>query len=416
MNPKERLKAARAAAKALADTVRGENRNFTAEEAKAFDGHMADAEAAQAEIDAARETEDRLRKAGELTDPEAPRDNGGDGGSFRKSVTIGEHYVEHCKAQILARTKGERFTAGAPEYGTKAATDTQLTPASGAGLAPLVTDYDRTFVTGVRRRLTVADLLPNGAISGNALTYFIEGAMEGDYTTVAEGAQKPQIHFADPTSVTEPLKKIAAFIKESDEMVEDFPFLVSAINNRLLYRLRLFEEDQLLNGNGTGTNIRGLLNRTGIQTLGLTTDAKAGNLDQIFKAATAVDTGSGFTADGIIINPTDYQTFRLAKDANNQYYGGGPFTGQYGVGGVMEQPPLWGIRTVVTPAIAAGTVLVGAFQAAAEVLRKGGVRVESTNSNEDDFENNRITIRAEERLLLAVRYPAALVKVTLGTT
>ena len=127
-----------------------------------------------------------------------------------------------------------------------------------------------------------------------------------------------------------------------------------------------------------------------------------------------VETGSGFFADGIVINPTDYMTFRLSKDANGQYYAGGPFTGPYGVGGIMERPPLWGVRTVVTPAIAAGTVLVGAFQPSSEVLRKGGVRVESTNSNEADFISNRVTIRAEERLLLAVRYPSALVKVTLG--
>ena len=198
-------------------------------------------------------------------------------------------------------------------------------------------------------------------------------------------------------------------------MIEDLPFLTSSINGRLLYHLALFEENQLLNGSGTGTNIRGLLQRSGIQSMGATTDLKAGNADTLFKAITAVQTGSGLDADGIVINPADYQALRLSKDANSQYYGGGMFAGQYGNGTLAMQPPLWGVNTVVTPAIAAGTVLVKAFKASATLYRKGGVRVESTNSNENDFTNNKVTIRAEERVALADRVPAASVKVTLGT-
>jgi len=53
------------------------------------------------------------------------------------------------------------------------------------------------------------------------------------------------------------------------------------------------------------------------------------------------------------------------------------------------------------------------FRQASTVYRKGGVTVSSTNSNVDDFENNIVTVRAEERLGLAVRVPAAFVKITL---
>ena len=415
MDLKAQREAELEAARAIGQAAKAAARDFTKEEADKFDAHLAKADQLGAQIKAAEESQARMKRLGEITRPDADDESEtGDGGMGGvKASSLGEWFVKHASDSLSARTKGSRYSISAPEY--KAATDVQLTPGAGAGLAPRVTDFDRRFVTGLRRRLMVRDLLPQGTISGNALTYFIEGALEGDYTTVAEGATKPQLHFADPTSVTEGLKKIAGFIKESDEMMEDFPFLVSAINNRLLYQLALFEENQILSGNGTGTNLRGLLNRTGIQTLGLTTDLKTGNLDQVFKAITQVQTGSGYDADGIVINPTDYMTFRLSKDANSQYYGGGPFTGTYGVGGVMEQPPLWGVRTVVTPAITAGTVLVGSFQASSEFITKGGVRVDSTNSNEADFINNRVTIRAEERCLLAVRYPAALLKLTLGT-
>src|SRR5690606_21476411 len=112
--------------------------------------------------------------------------------------------------------------------------------------------------------------------------------------------------------------------------------------------------------------------------------------------------------------PLDYQSFRLSKDGNGQYYGGGYFAGQYGNGGVPEQPPLWGLRTIVTPAISAGTVLMGAVSQGATVYRKGGVRVDMANTNEADFINNLVTLRVEERLALAVRYPSAFVKVTMA--
>ena len=67
---------------------------------------------------------------------------------------------------------------------------------------------------------------------------------------------------------------------------------------------------------------------------------------------------------------------------------------------------------MVSPAVAAGTALVANFAQAATLYRSGGVRVESSNSHADDFTNNLVTVRAEERVALAVRKPLAFVKVT----
>jgi HK97 family phage major capsid protein len=406
MNLKQQREAALKAAREIAEKAKGEGRDMTAEEIAEVDQHLAKADDLDKQIKAADESQARMKRLAEITDPEAD-----ERGSTTEAKSLGEHFVKSV-GDRLAEVKGNggRWSVASPEF--KAAADTQIT---GTVFDAVTTQIDTNIVTGVRRRLQIADLLSQGTLSGSAITYYVEGAMEGDFTTVGENAQKPQIHFADPTPVTESLKKIAAFIKESDEMIEDLPFLVSAINNRLLYQLALFEENQVLNGDGLGTNLTGLLNRSGVQLLGATTDAKAGNADQVFKAMTSVSTGSGLDADGLVIHPTDYQTFRLKTDANGQYYGGGYFQGPYGVGGVVEQPPMWGLRTVVTPAIAAGTVLVGAFAPSSTLYRKGGVRVESTNSEGNDFTNNRVTVRAEERVALAVRRPAALVKVTLGT-
>lgn len=258
--------------------------------------------------------------------------------------------------------------------------------------------------------LVVRDLLGAESISGNALTYFVEAnAIEGATGLVAEGAQKHQISFNDPTPVTEALAKIASFYKESDELLEDYAWLASSFDNRALYEHMLKVNGVLLNGVKATDGIEGILNRSGIGSI-----AQAPTADNIFKAIMQVTTDTGFDADALVINPADYQTLRLAKDANSgQYYGGGYFYGPYGNGELDRYPSIWGLRTVVTPAIASGTVLVGAFKQGASVISKAGsgLRVEVTNSDTDDFQRNIVTVRVEERLALAVRYPKAFVKI-----
>lgn len=413
MNPIETLRGQIASTWNQMETImaaaRNEGRSLTDEERASYDALAATRTTQRADLER-MEAHERAQAAGS-----APANPGADPLDPAPAVarSLGQHFVNSVRDQLASADSSSRFTISAPEF-TNAAADVQVTDGTAGALGAVLTEVDTSIVTGVRRRMTIEDLLDSGTISGQAITYFVEGALEGDFTTVAEGATKPQLHFVNPTAVTDALKKIAGFIKESDELIEDLPFLASAINNRLLYQLDLFTENQLLNGSGSGTNIRGLLNRSGIQTHGVIGDAAAGNADKIFEAITKVSTGADLEADGIVINPIDYQAFRLKKDGNGQYMGGGFFSGQYGVGGVLEEPPLWGKTTVVTPAIAAGTVLVGAFRTAATVYTKGGTRVEATNSDQDDFINNRVTIRAERRKALAVRRPAGLVKVTLG--
>lgn len=324
-------------------------------------------------------------------------------------ASLGRHFVKGAFGELNA-FKGKRgMNIVVPEY--KAATDTHLTTTTGQGI--LIPEYDFNIVKGKRQRPFLADWLGAGTLSGNTLVYFTEKpTIEGAVTTVAEGAKKPQLHFPDYDPVTETLKKIAGYIKISTEMTEDAAFLVSEIEGRLLYQLQLEEENQLLNGSGTGMNVRGLLNRSGLQTE--TAANQADVFDAIFRAMTKVETATDLVADGIAINPADYQALRLTKDANGQYLAGGPFTGQYGNDGILDNPPIWGKRTIVTPAIAAGTILVGAGKLGATVYRRGGLSLQATNTNEDDFVNNKITILGEERVGLAVRRPSAFVKITIG--
>lgn len=417
VNLKEKRAEAYAKAQEIIDGAKAEGGELTPEQATAVEGLIAEVKAFDEKIAAALKGDQLLSALGALGGGDlagAPEEGGAEEAAksylprSAKARTLGEHFVKEA-GEALTQVKGRRFSLSAPEY--KAADDSHSLTGWTAG-TPLLTDYDRSVVQTYRPKLTVADLLGKGQISGNSISYLVEGVREGAFTTVAEGGVKPQFHYANPTAVVDALKKIAGYIKLTDEFIEDAPFLKSEIDGRLLYDLLAFEEQQLLNGDGVGQNLTGLLSRN-IQT---ETGTWVGdNADAVFRAITKISTASGLNADGIVINPIDYQAFRLSKDANGQYFGGGFFSGQYGNGGVPMDPPLWGMRTVVTPAIAAGTVLVGAFTQAATLYRKGGVRIESTNSHDDDFTNNLVTIRAEERVALAVRRPLGFVKLTLGT-
>ena len=403
MNLKAQRAAALKAAQDIVGLVKSENRPMTDDERSTVETKSAEVEALDVQIKAAADSDALMAKMASYGAPVGD----GDREAEQPARSLGEHFAKSVGAEGFARLKVQGgYTVAAPEF--KAATDPQLVPAVFG--APVLTQVDQTIVRGFRRP-TVSDLLGTGTISGNAVSYFVEGAVEGAFTTVAENGQKPQIHIADPTLVTDSLKKIAAWFDMSDEMAEDIPFWVSEVNNRGLYLLSMFEEAQLLSGAGTGSTILGLLNRVGVQT---ETQAVAPDSaqDAIFRAITKVQTATGLSADGIIINPADYQALRLSKDANGQYFGGGFFSGEYGNGGIVQQPALWGLQTVVSAAVAPKTVVVGAFKAASTVYRKGGVRVESTNSDLGKFTKNVITTRIEERLALAVRNPAAIVKVT----
>ena len=396
-----------AEARSVAEKAKTEQRDLTAEEHEliiAKGAEITELDKLITQSEASKGVLDQLGKSAEQ----------GRGAGGSKALTLGDHAVK-ALGNDLARRKGSRFSMDAPEYGLKAAGDVHQVQSTGEGI--LQPQIDTNIVHTYKERPTIANWLGSGTLTSTAIQYFIEQdfnpATGGNFGLVGENAKKPGMTFPEYTSVTETLRKIAGWIKISDEMSEDLAFIASEINNRLLYQLLMFEEDQLLNGDGTGLNVTGLLNREGIQT---ETAAGADDLaDAVFRARTKVALATGLQADGMVMNPLDYQALRLAKDGNGQYLAGGPFTGQYGNGPVLQDPPLWGLgNTILTTAIPAGKVLVGAGKQAATVYRKGGIRVEASNVDGEDFTHNRFTVLAEERLTLAVRRPSAFVEINVA--
>ena len=325
--------------------------------------------------------------------------------------TLGEHFVKN-----MPESHGSRFSISAPEF-IKAYSDPMAVGTVASPQVPraLVTDIDRNIVPEVLPQTYLRGLFGAETIQGNALTFYTEGALEYaagkpyGFDVTAEGAAKPQVSFADPTAHTVALTKVAAFIKETNEYIDDAPFLASAINGRLLNYLRLREEAFLLS-ELAGTS--GIQADTTSWTNSDMADAQA-IADLIFAKMMSVQEQSGFAADAIIMNPAVWQTLRLGKlSATNAYIGGGYFADGQG-------RQIWGVPVYLSSFVdapvsgsAKGDIWVGSFKACGSVVSKGGVRVEATNSDQDDFVKNKMTIRAEERLALAARIPAGFCKIT----
>ena len=385
MTLKEELASAKEALAALKERIENNDAEAIAEGEKL----QADIETKTAEVEQAEKKANLLNVIGKKEQEDNTME------VKKTAATLGEHFVEYVKSK---GTSEKRFDIAAPAY-VKAATDTQTSPAAAVDFA---TTFDRNVVTAARTPLVIRDLFGAETISGSTLVYLVEGAIQGAPAVTAEGAEKPQIHFADPTAKTVSLKKIACHIKESEEYINDFPFLASAINGRLLYELGLVEQSTL---------VTDLLATSGIGTGSIT--AAATYLDvaeAILQAAMDVQAASGFAADAIALNPADWFKLRTVKaSGTGEYFGGGFF-------GAQNVPNLWGIPVCVTPAVAANKFVVGAFKTCGSVVANGGVRVEATNTNEDDFVKNLMTIRAEERLALAVRRPAGFKVLTKATT
>ena len=384
MTLKEELTSAKEALAALKERIENNDAEAIAEGEKL----QADIETKTAEIEQAEKKAALLNVIG--------REEHEDNMEAIKANSLGENFVENLKLNQV----GKKFDVIAPEF--KSYNDIQKTPTT-SGVSAFATTYDNNVVEAARTPLVVRDLFAAETISGSTLVFLKEGAIEGGPAGTTETYAKPQVHFADPTPVTVSLKKIAAYIKESDEYINDYAFLASAINCRLLYQHGLKVQTDLMTT---------LLATSGIQsdtTSWTSGTSAAGIADVIMKEAMDVQDQTGFAADAIVINPTDWYTLRIGKDGESRYYGGGYF-------GEQAVPNLWGIPVCVSTAVNAGTIVVGAFKTCASVVTNGGVRVEATNSDQDDFIKNLMTIRCEERLALAVRRPAGFSKIVKGNS
>jgi HK97 family phage major capsid protein len=253
------------------------------------------------------------------------------------------------------------------------------------------------------RRMTVRDLLAPGTTSASSVEYVQETGFTNSAGMVAEGTSKPESSLKFDLK-TAPVRKIAHWMLASSEILADAPGLQSMIDYRLRYGLEYKEEGQLLNGDGTGQNL-----------LGLIPQATAYSAAFVPSALTAIDTMrlaalqaalAEYPATGHVMHPTDWARIELTKDTQGRYIIGNP------QGGLA--PTLWGLPVVATQAMTIDKFLTGAFRGAAQVFDRLAATVLVSTEDSDNFRKNLVTILAEERLALAVYRPEAFIFGDLG--
>lgn len=257
-----------------------------------------------------------------------------------------------------------------------------------------------TIITPGEQGPTVASLIPSGQTTQNAIPYMEETTATNAAAETAEGDAKPEATLAF-TEKSSAVKKIAVFLPVTDELFGDVPAMRTYVENRLRSFVVMREDGQLLNGNGSGANLRGILQTVGIQTQAKGSDPVP---DAIYKAITKVAVNAFLDASGVVIHPNDWQDIRLLRTTDGIYIWGSP----------SDAGPerIWGLAPVKTTRIAEGTSLVGAFRDAAQIFRRSAIAFAVSDSHSDFFQKNLLALRVEERLALVVFRPLGFCTVT----
>lgn len=249
-----------------------------------------------------------------------------------------------------------------------------------------------------QRRMTVRDLISPGRMDGSTLEYVKETGFTNNAAPVGENAVKPESSMKFDL-VTTSAKVIAHWVKASRQILDDASQLQSIVDQRLRYGLAYVEEQQLLNGDGTGQNLLGIVPQASAYTAPITVSG-ATIIDQIRLALLQAELAE-YPSTGIVMNPKDWTRVELLKDSQGRYIIGNP------QGNAAAS--LWGIPVVTTQAMQEDKFLAGAFRLGAQLFDRWEARVEVSTENQDDFIRNMVTILAEERLALAVYRPEAFV-------
>ncbi|MBK1793368.1 phage major capsid protein [Devosia sp. WQ 349] len=319
----------------------------------------------------------------------------GAGGGDERAKSFGEQFAEDEKVKAFMAQATPR---GRIDFQAKA-TLTSLTTDAGGSVGDGI---QNTRLSGIQalpqRRMTVRDLISPGQMDGSTLEFVQETGFTNNAGMVAEGAAKPGSDIKLDLKNTS-AKVIAHWMKASRQVLSDIPQLRSIIDQRLLYGLAFKEEGQLLNGDGTGQNLLGIIPQATSYSAPITLTSPT-SID-LMRLAMLQAALAEYPATGHVMHPTDWAWIETLKDAGGNYIIGNP------QGSIS--PTLWGLPVVTTQAIAVDKFLTGAFKLGAQVFDRWQARVEVATENEDDFIKNLVTVLAEERLALAVYRPEAFI-------
>lgn len=237
--------------------------------------------------------------------------------------------------------------------------------------------------------LRLRSLIPAGSTAGSGILYVRETSFTSStIIPIAPGGLKGAAELTYEVQ-QQPAITVPAYMKLPRQYWDDFAMLQSWMNSRLLYGLADAEENQLLNGNGVAPNLQGFM------AVAIAVTPAASGLIAGVAAGLAAVYSRGYLPTGIVVNANDWGK-ALAT-----------------ITPVLTGPlNLWGVPVIVSRYMAAGSYLTGQFNPYSQIFDRDEAAVEVADQNQDDFIRNLVTVRAEERLALAIYQPGAFAKGT----
>jgi HK97 family phage major capsid protein len=216
-----------------------------------------------------------------------------------------------------------------------------------ARYAPVEAAYAREL--NVLTLLTLAGTTSDAVEFAQVLNYGSGDSVNAAVPTAeADPSPESTMKFVKRTA---PVRDVRTFVPASNRALNDAAQLQSLVDAFIGSSILDEVGDQVINGDGSGENMEGLLNVSGTQAQAFDTDS----ITTIRKAIRKVrHTGNG-RPTAVLLNPEDDEQIDLLNDSGI-YLFGGP-AGQ-------ATPTIWGLPRVVDAAVPAGTAIVGDFRKA----------------------------------------------------
>ncbi len=225
---------------------------------------------------------------------------------------------------------------------------------------------------------------------------------EGTVTTLAAGTVTQSVLGYETKNAS--MQNLLAFIKVSNNSVDDIDWLLSEIQSELLTLMALKVDAALLSGTTATVGFNGIL--TGATAFSAGGDTLAAgiipNKYDVLKFAITQIKKANFVPNYIILNPSDVRDMELERDDNGSYMLP-PF--------MQSLPGVGGVRVIENNGMTAGAYLVGDFSKAKFWMRKG-MELKIWEQNEDDAINQLKTVTLYMRGVLVVKENDALAFVT----
>lgn len=267
-----------------------------------------------------------------------------------------------------------------------------------ANVAP---DRLSRIVGGAETPFSMEALLPSTSTSSNAIEFTKENVFTNSAAEAAEGAEKGESSITW-TLVNMPVSTVAHWIRISRQLASDAPALAAYVDNRMRYGVNRKVDTQLVVGDGTAPNISGTYDSGNYTAHGYLSGALGSVMPKLvlIRKVIADLYVAGYPADAIVLNPADWATIEI------ELFTTAAGQSLYNIN-ASGQAFLFGLPVIQSIGMAADTFQVGRFAEAYMIYNREGVVVEMSDSDDDNFTKNMITLRAERRLALATEKPAA---------